>query len=100
MFFFFKVARSQSLNKIVWRRASDYLGLMDEPAICQSVLGPQTGKENVPGVVKWSLADSQMITHIPFYLLGEHEGKVSDHCMGDLSLMVLKRILLPLLSYI
>lgn len=61
----------------VWRRAHDYLGLMNEPAICLSVLGPSRpshGHMQNPGTVNWSEGSKKMIAHIPFYILGEQEG--------------------------
>ncbi|XP_073004613.1 uncharacterized protein [Typha latifolia] len=69
-----KVARSRISDKRVWRRACDYLGLMNEPAIALSVLGPSTGKVHGPGIVNWSEGGSKMIAHIPFYILNEQEG--------------------------
>jgi len=70
-----KVARShQVLDKSVWRRARDYLGLMHEPAICSSVLGPSTGYLNRPGSVQWSQGGTKAVASIPFYLLGGNEG--------------------------
>ncbi|KAA8523712.1 hypothetical protein F0562_010135 [Nyssa sinensis] len=71
-----KVARSQISNVRVWRRARDYLGLMNEPAICSSVLGPSRpshGCMQNPGTVNWTDGGSKMIAHIPFYILGEQE---------------------------
>ncbi|KAF9610169.1 hypothetical protein IFM89_020606 [Coptis chinensis] len=68
------VARSRNLGTRVWRRACDYLGLMNEPAICISTLGPAGGPEGVPGTVNWSSGGSKMIAHIPFYILSEQEG--------------------------
>lgn len=69
-----KVARSRNSDRRVWRRACDYLGLMNEPAICQSVLGPSSGPVQGPGTVNWSEGGSKMIAHIPFYILNEQEG--------------------------
>ncbi|XP_078436746.1 AP-5 complex subunit zeta-1 [Wolffia australiana] len=69
-----KVARSHNLGKTVWKRACDFLALMDEPAICMSILGPPNVKEKGPGVVNWNEAGSKMIAHIPFYILKDHEG--------------------------
>ncbi|KAJ4816038.1 AP-5 complex subunit zeta-1 [Rhynchospora pubera] len=69
-----KVARSKVVDRRVWQRACDYLGLMDEPALCMSVLGPPTGEACGPGIVDWSKGDSKMVAHIPFYLLAEQEG--------------------------
>ncbi|XP_059444442.1 uncharacterized protein LOC132176292 isoform X2 [Corylus avellana] len=72
-----KVARSRFSDARVWRRARDYLGLMNEPAICLSVLGPSRpscGQAQNPGTVNWSEGRTKMIAHVPFYILGEHEG--------------------------
>ncbi|ERM93771.1 AP-5 complex subunit zeta-1 [Amborella trichopoda] len=70
-----KVARSRnSLDMRVWRRARDYLGLMNEPAICLSVLGPSRGCDQGPGTINWSEGGSKMVSHIPFYILCEQEG--------------------------
>ena len=73
-----KVARSRISDGRVWRRARDYLGLMNEPAICLSVLGPSRpscGFTRNPGTVNWSDGGTKMIAHIPFYILGEQEGQ-------------------------
>lgn len=69
-----KVARSQISDVRVWSRARDYLGLMNEPAICLSVLGPSHGQVKNPGLVNWSEGGRKMIAHIPFYILGVQEG--------------------------
>lgn len=72
-----QVARSRISDVRVWRRARDYLGLMNEPAISLSVLGPSRpspGQGQNPGTVKWSDGATKMIAHIPFYILGEQEG--------------------------
>ncbi|KAH1121078.1 hypothetical protein J1N35_004238 [Gossypium stocksii] len=72
-----KVARSRISDSRVWRRARDYLGLMDDPAICLSVLGPSGpshGHPHNPGTVNWNDGGTKMIAHIPFYILGEQEG--------------------------
>ncbi|KAL2483672.1 hypothetical protein Fot_45116 [Forsythia ovata] len=72
-----KVARSRISDVRVCKRARDYLGLMNEPAICWSVLGPSSvsSKSNQhPGTVNWNEASSKMIAHIPFYMLGAQEG--------------------------
>ncbi|CAI0436496.1 unnamed protein product [Linum tenue] len=69
-----KVARSRISDVRVWRRARDYLGLIDDPAISLSVLGPSQGRVQKPGTVNWSDGGTKMIAHIPFYLLGEQEG--------------------------
>ncbi|XP_043689450.1 AP-5 complex subunit zeta-1 isoform X2 [Telopea speciosissima] len=69
-----KVARSRNSDTRVWRRARDYLGLMNEPAICLSVLGPSGGNLQNPGTVNWKDGSSKMIAHIPFYILSGQEG--------------------------
>lgn len=72
-----QVARSRISDVRVWKRARDYLGLMSEPAISLSVLGPSRpspGLGQNPGTVKWSDGATKMIAHIPFYILGEQEG--------------------------
>ncbi|KAK6934408.1 AP-5 complex subunit zeta-1 [Dillenia turbinata] len=71
-----KVARSRISDARVWMRARDYLGLMDEPAICLSILGPShpSRKMQNPGMVNWSDGGSKMIAHVPFYILGGQEG--------------------------
>lgn len=72
-----KVARSRISDARVWRRARDYLGLMNEPAICSSVLGPSrpsNGCMQKPGTLNWSEGGKKMIAHIPFYILSEQEG--------------------------
>ncbi|XP_047062146.1 uncharacterized protein LOC124669604 isoform X3 [Lolium rigidum] len=80
-----KVARSRTLDRRVWQRACDYLGLMNEPAICLSVLGPSTAQENGPGIVNWSEGGTKMVAHIPFYLLAEQKGPPShDFSYADL----------------
>ncbi|CAM6089955.1 unnamed protein product [Calypogeia fissa] len=69
-----KVARShQVVDKAVWKRARDYLGLMQEPAICQSILGSSVGYKH-PTNVQWSEGRTKAVANIPFYLLGEKEG--------------------------
>nr|GLL17708.1 AP-5 complex subunit zeta-1 isoform X1 [Ipomoea trifida] len=75
-----KVARSRISDVRVWRRARDYLGLMNEPAICLSVLGPcKTSSTDVqrPGTVNWSEGGKKMVAHVPFYILGEKQGPLS-----------------------
>ncbi|CAM0902481.1 unnamed protein product [Alopecurus aequalis] len=80
-----KVARMRTLDRRVWQRACDYLGLMNEPAICLSVLGPSTAQENGPGIVNWSEGGAKMVAHIPFYLLAEQKGPPShDFSFADL----------------
>lgn len=72
-----QVARTQTSDGRVWRRARDYLGLMNEPALCLSVLGPSrssSGCSQNPGTVNWKESSRKMIAHIPFYILGEQEG--------------------------
>ncbi|CAI0380057.1 unnamed protein product [Linum tenue] len=69
-----QVARSRISDVRVWRRARDYLGLIDDPAISLSVLGPSQGHVQKPGTVNWRDGGTKMIAHIPFYLLGEQEG--------------------------
>ncbi|KAJ8493345.1 hypothetical protein OPV22_015066 [Ensete ventricosum] len=69
-----KVARSRNIDRRVWRRACDYLGLMSEPAICLSILGPSTEKPKGSGIINWSEGGSKMIAHVPFYILSEQEG--------------------------
>ncbi|BBN01203.1 AP-5 complex subunit zeta-1 [Marchantia polymorpha subsp. ruderalis] len=70
-----KVARShQVVDKAVWRRARDYLGLMHEPAICSSILGSSVGYRNHPTNIQWADGDTKAVASIPFYLLGEKEG--------------------------
>ncbi|KMZ63989.1 hypothetical protein ZOSMA_38G00980 [Zostera marina] len=70
-----KVARSRKSDRRVWSRACDYLGLMNEPALCQTILGP-TDDPNMTsaGMVNWHNRGSKMIAHIPFYILNEQEG--------------------------
>lgn len=81
-----KVARShQVLDKVVWRRARDYLGLMHEPAICSSILGPAAGYDDHPGNIRWIDANMKAVAHIPFYLLQEKEGPpFHDFSLSDL----------------
>ncbi|XP_066343925.1 uncharacterized protein [Miscanthus floridulus] len=69
-----KVARSPTSDRRVCQRACDYLGLMNEPAICLSVLGPSTAQGNGPGIVNWSEGGTKMVAHVPFYLLAEQKG--------------------------
>ncbi|KAK2984816.1 hypothetical protein RJ640_004641 [Escallonia rubra] len=83
-----KVARSRISDARVWRRARDYLGLMNEPAICTSVLGPSRpsrGGMQDPGTVSWNEGGTKMIAHIPFYILSEQEGPpFHDFSFSDL----------------
>lgn len=72
-----KVARSRISDARVWRRACDFLGLMKDPAICSSILGPSRtaqGTTQRVGSINWSEGSTKMIAHIPFYILGEQEG--------------------------
>ncbi|CAD6262166.1 unnamed protein product [Miscanthus lutarioriparius] len=69
-----KVARSPTSDRRVCQQACDYLGLMNEPAICLSVLGPSTAQGNGPGIVNWSEGGTKMVAHVPFYLLAEQKG--------------------------
>lgn len=81
-----KVARSRISDARVWRRARDYLGLMNEPAICLSVLGPCESPSKgmpKPGTVNWSEGGTRMISHLPFYLLGAQEGPPHDFSFRD-----------------
>ncbi|WVZ87253.1 hypothetical protein U9M48_033922, partial [Paspalum notatum var. saurae] len=55
-----KVARSQTSDRKVWQRACDYVGFMNEPAICLSVLGPCIAQGNGSGVVDWSKGVTKM----------------------------------------
>ncbi|MCO5606532.1 hypothetical protein L7F22_060720 [Adiantum nelumboides] len=81
-----KVARShQVLDKVVWRRARDYLGLMHEPAICSSILGSSSGNNERPGTIRWADANLKAVTHVPFYLLQDKEGPpFHDFTLSDL----------------
>ncbi|KAG8066344.1 hypothetical protein GUJ93_ZPchr0004g38596 [Zizania palustris] len=80
-----KVARSRTSDRRVWQRACDCLGLMNEPAICLSVLGPSTAQGNGPGIVNWSEGGTKMVAHIPFYLLAEQNGPaIHDFSLADL----------------
>ncbi|KAF5948802.1 hypothetical protein HYC85_014759 [Camellia sinensis] len=80
-----KVARSRISDVRVWRRARDYLGLMNEPAICLSVLGPSRPSyvcKQSPGTVNWNEGASKMTADIPFYILGEHQGAAATVISG------------------
>lgn len=74
-----KVARSRISDARVWKRAQDFLGLMNEPAICLSVFGPSTSGEYMqyPGTINWNEGHKKMIANIPFYILGGQEGPPS-----------------------
>lgn len=80
-----KIARSkQGVDEIVWRRAQDHLGLMQEPAICSSILGPADGSSS-PGSVVWSEGRSKVVANIPFYILGDTDGPpYHDYSLADL----------------
>lgn len=72
-----KVARSRISDMRVWRRACDFLGLMKDPAICSSILGPSRSSQGATqkiGSINWNEGATKMIAHIPFYILGEQEG--------------------------
>ncbi|KAL0917404.1 hypothetical protein M5K25_012462 [Dendrobium thyrsiflorum] len=69
-----KVARSRGTDRRVWQRACDYLGLLNEPAISLSILGPSIGNVKNPGTVNWSEGGSKMVSHVPFYILAGQEG--------------------------
>lgn len=73
----FQVARSRISDVRVWKRAHDYLGLMNDPAISLSILGPSRPSQSVmhPGAVNWSEGRTKMVAHIPFYILGGQEGQ-------------------------
>ncbi|XP_030510663.2 uncharacterized protein LOC115725322 isoform X1 [Cannabis sativa] len=84
-----KVARSRISDARVSRRARDYLGLMNEPAISLSILGPSRPSnvhEQNPGTMKWSDGSTKMIAHIPFYILGSQEGPPAhDFSFSDIT---------------
>ncbi|CAA0382493.1 unnamed protein product [Arabidopsis thaliana] len=70
-----KVVKSRISDARVWRRAHDYLGLMNEPGICWSVLGPsRVSEKRFPGTVNWSEGGQKMVAHIPFHILSEQGG--------------------------
>ncbi|CAI8617349.1 unnamed protein product [Vicia faba] len=72
-----KVARSRISDMRVWSRACDFLGLMKDPAICSSILGPSRSSPGTPqkiGSINWNEGATKMTAHIPFYILGEQEG--------------------------
>lgn len=71
-----KVARSRLPDASVWTRARDCLGLLNEPAICMSVLGSSRHPkgEKYPGTVNWGDGGTKMIAHIPFYILAGQAG--------------------------
>ncbi|KAK3021268.1 hypothetical protein RJ639_047259 [Escallonia herrerae] len=95
-----KVARSRISDARVWRRARDYLGLMNEPAICTSVLGPSrpsSGGMQDPGTVSWNEGGTKMIAHIPFYILSEQKGNkfLFNGAPVPLSMIFLSQIYFP-----
>lgn len=74
----FQVARSRISDVRVWKRARDYLGLMNDPAICLSILGPSRPSQHdiqKPGTVNWSEGGRKMVAHFPFYILGDQKGQ-------------------------
>ncbi|KAJ7523875.1 hypothetical protein O6H91_18G066100 [Diphasiastrum complanatum] len=81
-----KVARScRFLDKTVWRRAQDYLSLMQEPIICLSILGPSHGDDYCPGTIQWCGGGTKAVANIPFYLLGEQKGlPFHDFSLSDI----------------
>ncbi|KAF3550607.1 hypothetical protein DY000_02004279 [Brassica cretica] len=80
-----KVVRSRISDARVWRRAHDYLGLMNEPGICWSVLGPsRVSEKRFPGTVNWSEGGDKMVAHIPFHILSEQGGPpFHDFALSD-----------------
>ncbi|KAH0934245.1 hypothetical protein HID58_011362 [Brassica napus] len=80
-----KVVRSRISDARVWRRAHDYLGLMNEPGICWSVLGPsRVSEKRFPGTVNWSEGGDKMVAHIPFHILSEQGGPpFHDYALSD-----------------
>ncbi|XP_075487846.1 uncharacterized protein LOC142527028 isoform X2 [Primulina tabacum] len=83
-----KVARSRISDAMVWKRAQDCLSLMNEPAVCMSILGPVHPSSEVKqhsGIVNWDEGSMKMIAHIPFYILGGQEGPPShDFSFGEI----------------
>ncbi|GAB2215537.1 hypothetical protein Droror1_Dr00019924 [Drosera rotundifolia] len=81
-----KVARSRLSDERVCRRARDYLGLMNEPAVCLSILGPsqhsRLPKPNL-GTVNWGEGASKMVSHIPFYILSQQGPPFHDFSFSD-----------------
>ena len=72
------MARSRISDARVWRRACDFLGLMNDPAICSSILGPSRSSQGTAqkvGSINWNEGATKMIAHVPFYILGEQEGE-------------------------
>ncbi|KAG0485314.1 hypothetical protein HPP92_009393 [Vanilla planifolia] len=60
-----KVARSRGTDRRVWQRACDYLGILNEPAISLSILGPSWVVQR-PGTVNWSEGSTKIVSHVPF----------------------------------
>ncbi|XP_073026443.1 uncharacterized protein [Primulina eburnea] len=83
-----KVARSRISDAMVWKRAQDCLSLMNEPAVCMSILGPVHPSSEVKqysGIVNWDEGSTKMIAHIPFYILGGQEGPpFHDFSFGEI----------------
>jgi len=70
-----KVARSRGSDRRVWSRACDYLGLMNERALCRTILAPADDPDMTDtGIVNWHNRGTKMIANIPFYILNEQEG--------------------------
>ena len=85
-----QVARSRTSDSRVWTRAHDYLGLLSDPGVSLSILGPsKPASEDAhnPGTVDWSQGRNKMVAHIPFYILREQEGLVSIAFFHPLSLL-------------
>ncbi|XP_038898300.1 AP-5 complex subunit zeta-1 [Benincasa hispida] len=82
-----KVARSRTSDSRVWTRAHDYLGLLSDPGVSLSILGPsKPASEDAhnPGTVDWSQGGTKMVAHIPFYILREQEGPFHDFSFSDI----------------
>ncbi|KAG0485308.1 hypothetical protein HPP92_009184 [Vanilla planifolia] len=79
-----KVARSRGTDRRVWQRACDYLGILNEPAISLSILGPSWVVQR-PGTVNWSEGSTKIVSHVPFYILSEQEGPpFHDYSFSDI----------------
>ncbi|KAH0436312.1 hypothetical protein IEQ34_026416 [Dendrobium chrysotoxum] len=74
-----KVARSRGTDRRVWQRACDYLGLLNEPAISLSILGPSIGNVKNPGTVNWSEGGSKMVAHVHLSMISL--SRISFHVM-------------------
>ncbi|XP_022139677.1 LOW QUALITY PROTEIN: uncharacterized protein LOC111010525 [Momordica charantia] len=68
-----KVYLSRTSDSRVWTRAYNYLGLLSDPGVSLSILGPSRQAALNPGT-DWSQGGTKMVAHIPFYILCEHEG--------------------------